>query len=208
MFNSKFLKNCVALLVITLVAGFALGAVNEVTKDPIAKAEEKARLEAYEVVYPDAEFKVMDNTKELLQLGATDSKALTDAGLGFCSVDDVLAALDANGNIIGYVMSTTSPSGYGGDIKVAVGISKEENIITGLSVLSNSETAGLGAKCAEAPFQDQFAGKSANGINYTKTGASTDTEIDAISGATITSNAVTEAVNSAIAFYNSVLKEG
>ena len=65
--KNKFLKNCLALFVITLVAGISLAFVNEVTKEPIAKAQDKARLEAYEVVYPNAEFKVMDNSDEILK---------------------------------------------------------------------------------------------------------------------------------------------
>lgn len=198
--KSGFLKNCIALFAITLVAGFALSAVNEITKAPIAAAEEKARSEAYQMVFADAEFKAIDNAEELLAefLSAENP----------CSVDDVLEATDENGNTIGYVMSATSPSGYGGDIQVAIGISSETETITGFSVLSNGETAGLGAKCTEDFFTSQFAGKSANGITYTKTGAADNTEIDAISGATVTTNAVTEAVNCALDFYNNVLKEG
>ena len=198
--KNKFLKNCLALFVITLVAGVSLAFVNEVTKEPIAKAQDKARLEAYEVVYPNAEFKVMDNSDEILK---ASSKSLEKENLSQCSVDDVLAVTDKNGNLIGYVFSATSPSGYGGDIKVAVGVSNKTNKITGFTVLSHSETAGLGAKATEDEFKSQFIGKSANGIN----GASNDTEIDALSGATITSNAVCEAVDSALAVYNYQLKE-
>ncbi len=202
--KNKFLKNCLALFVITLVAGVSLAFVNEVTKEPIAKAQDKARLEAYEVVYPNAEFKVMDNSDEILK---ASSKSLEKENLSQCSVDDVLAVTNKNGNLIGYVFSATSPSGYGGDIKVAVGVSNKTNKITGFTVLSHSETAGLGAKATEDEFKSQFIGKSANGINYTKNGASNDTEIDALSGATITSNAVCEAVDSALAVYNYQLKE-
>lgn len=202
--KNKFLKNCLALFVITLVAGVSLAFVNEVTKEPIAKAQDKARLEAYEVVYPNAEFKVMDNSDEILK---ASSKSLEKENLSQCSVDDVLAVTDKNGNLIGYVFSATSPSGYGGDIKVAIGLSNKTNKITGFTVLSHSETAGLGAKATEDEFKSQFIGKSANGINYTKNGASNDTEIDALSGATITSNAVCEAVDSALAVYNYQLKE-
>lgn len=202
--KNKFLKNCLALFVITLVAGISLAFVNEVTKEPIAKAQDKARLEAYEVVYPNAEFKVMDNSDEILK---ASSKSLEKENLSQCSVDDVLAVTDKNGNLIGYVFSATSPSGYGGDIKVAIGVSNKTNKITGFTVLSHSETAGLGAKATEDEFKSQFIGKSANGINYTKNGASNDTEIDALSGATITSNAVCEAVDSALAVYNYQLKE-
>lgn len=202
--KNKFLKNCLALFVITLVAGVSLAFVNEVTKEPIAKAQDKARLEAYEVVYPNAEFKVMDNSDEILK---ASSKSLEKENLSQCSVDDVLAVTDKNGNLIGYVFSATSPSGYGGDIKVAIGVSNKTNKITGFTVLSHSETAGLGAKATEDEFKSQFIGKSANGINYTKNGASNDTEIDALSGATITSNAVCEAVDSALTVYNHQLKE-
>ena len=58
--KNKFLKNCLALFLITLVAGVSLAFVNEITKEPIAKAQDKARLEAYEVVYPDAQFEALD----------------------------------------------------------------------------------------------------------------------------------------------------
>ena len=198
--KSKFLKNCIALLAITLVAGLALSFVNEITKEPIAVAEENARQQAYETVFAGAQFKSLDNADELLAQYAVIETV--------CTIDDVLAATDENGNIIGYVMSATSPSGYGGDIQIAIGISAESETITGFSVLSNSETAGLGAKCTEDSFTSQFTGKTAAGITYTKSGATSDSEIDAISGATVTTNAVTEAVNSALEFYNNVLKEG
>ena len=113
--KNKFLKNCLALFVITLVAGVSLAFVNEVTKEPIAKAQDKARLEAYEVVYPNAEFKVMDNSDEILK---ASSKSLEKENLSQCSVDDVLAVTDKNGNLIGYVFSATSPSGYGGGYRI------------------------------------------------------------------------------------------
>ncbi len=205
MMKSKWIKNCLALLSITLVAGLALAVVNEITKEPIAAAEEKARSEAYETVFAGAEFEPLENAESKLALSAS---AIDNAGLTGCTIDDVLAAKSDDGRTIGYVMSATTPNGYGGNIQIAVGISSESGRITGFSVLSNSETAGLGAKCSEDAFTSQFAGKSAEGITYTKNGAASDTEIDAISGATITTRAVTDAVNSALAFYNEVLKEG
>ena len=198
--KSGFLKNCLALLAITLVAGFALSAVNEITKEPIALAEEKARSEAYQTVFAVVQFDTVEDAEALMMRFQAENT--------YCSVDDVLEAKDKNGNSIGYVMSATSPSGYGGDIRIAVGISSVTEEITGFSVLANSETAGLGAKCTEDFFTSQFAGKSAHGISYTKTGASDNTQIDAISGATVTTNAVTEAVNCALDFYNKMLKEG
>lgn len=199
MLKSKFLKNCLALLLITLVAGLALALVNEVTKDPIEKAENQARMEAYNAVFDCYAFNddnIIDKPKDIAVDGSS------------CTVNDVLAAVDDGNNSIGYVMSVTAHNGYGGDITIAVGISSETDKITGMQVLSQSETAGLGAKCTEEEFQNQFNGKSASGsIEYVKGGASSDTEIDAISGATITSNAVTDAVNAANTYYN-MLKEG
>lgn len=203
--KSSFLKNCVALLVITLVAGLALSAVNEITKEPIAKAEETARLEAYETVFPDAEFETPQDLDALLEGGQA---AIDSAGLTGCTVSDILYANDANGERIGYVVAAVSPNGYGGDISVAVGIDAKTSTITGFSVLSNSETAGLGARCTEDEFVSQFAGKDATSIEYVKGGGAAGNQIDAISGATVTTNAVTEAVNSALAVYGNVLKEG
>lgn len=203
--KSSFLKNCVALLVITLVAGLALSAVNEITKEPIAKAEETARLEAYETVFPDAEFETPQDLDALLEGGQA---AIDSVGLTGCTVSDILYANDANGERIGCVVAAVSPNGYGGDISVAVGIDAKTSTITGFSVLSNSETAGLGARCTEDEFVSQFAGKDATSIEYVKGGGAAGNQIDAISGATVTTNAVTEAVNSALAVYGNVLKEG
>lgn len=203
--KSSFLKNCVALLVITLVAGLALSAVNEITKEPIAKAEETARIEAYETVFPDAEFETPQDLDALLEGGQA---AIDSVGLTGCTVSDILYANDANGERIGYVVAAVSPNGYGGDISVAVGIDAKTSTITGFSVLSNSETAGLGARCTEDEFVSQFAGKDATSIEYVKGGGAAGNQIDAISGATVTTNAVTEAVNSALAVYGNVLKEG
>ena len=118
--KSKFLKNCMALLAVTFVAGLALSFVNEITKEPIAAAEEKARQQAYETVFKGAQFKSLDNMDELLA-----QYAVTDA---VYTIDDVLAATDENGNIIGYVMSATSLSGYGGDIKTAVAIAEIDGV--------------------------------------------------------------------------------
>ena len=125
--KNKFLKNCLALFLITLVAGVSLAFVNEITKEPIAKAQDKARLEAYEVVYPDAQFEALDNTDEILK---ASSASLKKESLSQCTVDDVLKATDKNGNLIGYVFSATSPSGYGGDVKVAIGVSAKTNPVS------------------------------------------------------------------------------
>lgn len=203
--KTSFLKNCAALLVITLIAGLALSAVNEVTEEPIALAEEEANLEAYQSIFPEAELETPADIDTLL----TGAQAAADAaGFSDCTVSDILYANDENGERIGYIIAATSPNGYGGDVSVAIGIDISTDTITGFSVLSNSETAGLGARCTEDAFTSQFAGKAATVIEYIKSGEASETQIDAISGATVTTSAVTEAVNSALAVYNSLLKEG
>lgn len=197
--SSQILINTLVLLVVTFIAVLALAVVNQITREPIAQAEINARAEIYRVVYADAEnFAEVENTEQLLEDSA---QILSDAGYGGCTINDVLAVTDSSDNIEGYVISSTSPSGYAGDIQIAIGISAGDGKLTGFNVVANSETAGLGSKCADPEFTDQFKGKTASVLEYTKTGASADNEIDAISGATITTNAVTEAVNAAIVFY-------
>ena len=76
---------------------------------------------------------------------------------------------------------------------------KEDGTVNGISFLSISETAGLGMKADTDEFKGQFADRNAASFSVTKTGASADNEIDAISGATITTNAVTKGVNAGLA---------
>ena len=80
--------------------------------------------------------------------------------------------------------------------------------VTGIEMLSISETAGLGMKAKEADFKDQFKDKNVEKFTYTKTGESGDDMIDAISGATITTNAVTNAVDSALVYFQNELGGG
>ncbi len=199
MVKSKAFKNCLALLLITLIAGLVLACVNEITKEPIEQAENNAKMQAYNVVFENAQFKEIENSDVLIDEFNSDGNT--------AAVNDVLEAFDDNGNSVGYVMSATASNGYGGDVKIAVGFSSQSDCITGFTVLSHSETAGLGAKCTDAEFESQFSGKKGT-IQYVKGSTAVgDNEIDAISGATITTNAVTDAVNAATDFYNSI-KEG
>lgn len=196
--KSSVLKNTLVMFVVTFVAVLLLAVVNQVTREPIAQAEINARAEVYKVVYPDAQgFADVENSQSLLE---NSEQFLSDAGYKGCVIDDVLAVEDSSKALVGYVIAATSPSGYGGNIQVALGITSD-GVIKGFDVVSNSETAGIGSKCTEPEFKNQFAGKNAAVLEYSKTGASADNEIDAISGATITTNAVTEAANCAIVFY-------
>jgi len=100
-----------------------------------------------------------------------------------------------NGDEKAGILVLCDEQGYGGAIKVLTGIDNNGRVI-GVEILENSETAGLGANATKQEFRDQYRGKSGE-IGVSKTVAS-DTEIKAITGATITSKAVTSAVNLAI----------
>ena len=189
-------KDTVRITLITLVAGFALGLVNEITKEPIAQQEAKAKAEACKAVFADADdFAAIEDLS-----GAAD--ALESAGLtGKADVNEAYEA-KKGGETVGYVITVTDHEGYGGDIQFSVGVSTDDTL-TGISILSISETAGLGMKAKNADFQEQFVGLPATGnLEYTKTGE--EGKIDALSGATVTTNAMTNGTNAAIAFYNSM----
>ena len=181
------------LLIISAVAALLLALTNSVTASTIAQRNEQANAEARKLVLESAQ-----DFEQVKDVKTDNSKGV--------EVSEIYEAKDASGNTVGYTLKVL-PSGYGGTIELMVGIDSAKGQVSGINVVSNSETAGLGAKATEDEFKSQFIGKSANGINYTKNGASNDTEIDALSGATITSNAVCEAVDSALAVYNHQLKE-
>ena len=191
---NKILKNTLILTAITLIAGLGLGLVHEITLNPIAQAQEKAKKEAWQAVFPDAK---LDEFKEADVDQKAAKQAISDLGVN-ATIDEVCTVGDT-----GYVITTTDKDGYGGDIQVSVGI-QSDGTVTGVSFLSLCETAGLGMKAKEDSFSSQFAGKQVESFEVTKTGATSDNQIDAISGATITSSAVTSAVNAGLAYYRTL----
>lgn len=102
--------------------------------------------------------------------------------------------LAADGSVMGYVVETVS-KGYGGDISLMVGVGVD-GTVQGVSILSINETAGLGMNAENPEFLEQFLGKSGT-IGVQKNGLS-DTEIQALTGATITSEAMADGVNQAL----------
>ncbi|MBO5468441.1 MAG: RnfABCDGE type electron transport complex subunit G [Lachnospiraceae bacterium] len=195
--SSESIKNTISLMLITLVAGLLLGAVYEITKEPIAKENQRAKEEAYKAVFADAD------SFEAITLDTDEvQKELDSQGLD-ASINEAMKALDASGQPIGYVLTVTDHEGYGGDIQFAMGV-QSDGTMNGISFLSISETAGLGMKAKEDSFRKQFEGKNAEKIVYTKNGASADNEIDALSGATITTNAVTNGVNAGLYYVHTL----
>ena len=193
--KNKIIKDALALTLIPLVAGVALGGVYEITKDPIAKQEAQAKAEAYEQVFTDAaafEAVEMDDT-----LTKTIRDQLDQEGYKAQSIEEVMRAEDQSGETLGYAFAVVTSEGYGGDIRFSMGV-QNDGTLNGISILSIGETAGLGMNADTPAFKDQFVGKQVEKLQYTKNGATQDDEINAISGATVTTNAMTNGVNAGL----------
>ena len=193
--KNKIIKDALALTLITLVAGVALGGVYEITKDPIAKQEAQAKAEAYEQVFTDAaafEAVEMDDT-----LTKTIRDQLDQEGYKAQSIEEVMRAEDQSGETLGYAFTVVTSEGYGGDIQFSMGV-QNDGTLNGISILSIGETAGLGMNADTPAFKDQFVGKQVEKLQYTKNGATQDDESNAFSGSTVTTNAMTNGVNAGL----------
>ena len=178
---SSIIKTGLILFAITAVAALALAVVNNVTYPIIDKNNiEKTNMSMENVMKTAVEFIPTEND------GQSDK-----------TVSEIYTAKDDEGNVIG-VCVCVSPNGYGGAIDMVVGVDKDSKV-TGVDIINQSETAGLGANAVKPEFKDQYIGKSKiskvvkNNVTDKK-----DDEINAISSATITSKAVTSGVNTAI----------
>lgn len=199
----NMLKDALILFVITLIAGAVLGLVYDVTKEPIAKQQQLAKDAAYKEVFADAEqFEEIAMTPDL----APDKLSAYVSEQGYnVSVDGVASAFDGSGNLAGYVITVTTHEGYGGDIQFTMGV-RNDGTLNGISILSIAETAGLGMRAGEV-LVPQFADKQAEVFVTSKTGAALPEEIDAISGATITTNAFVGGVNAGLACFREFLAD-
>lgn len=165
----------IMLFVIAAICTALLAGTNLLTKDKIAEIAVQAENEAKAAVI------TADSFSDAMEITA-DGKTYT-----------YYKANNSDGTVAGYVIAITTKS-YGGDLACMVGISADEKI-TGVEITEINDTAGLGMKAQNEDFLKQYFGKSA-GIKVNKN-TSSDTEIKAITGATITSQAVTDAVNEA-----------
>lgn len=186
------LKEAGILFAITLFAGLLLGFVYELTREPRRTQQEKAIREACIAVFPQAEEQGMELIFEVLD--AAPSPALqASLAQDYVEIGTIYSA-SYNGSFYGYIVEAVSKKGYGGDIVLYVGVGAD-GTVNGVSILEIKETAGLGM---EAPnvLAPQFEGRKVDSFVYTKTGAKPDSnEVDAISSATVTTKAVTNAVN-------------
>lgn len=198
------IKDAMILFLITVISGALLGIVYDVTKDPIAEQQLIAKQEACKNVFEGADsFEVISLDGNLSSENLT--AAVKDKGYDV-EINEVSIAKDASGNQLGYVLNITDHEGYGGDITFTLGIT-DEGVINGISFLNISETAGLGMRADEV-LRPQFADKKAMEFVVCKTGSATDADIDAISGATITSKAVVNGVNAGVSCFLEQLEKG
>lgn len=194
----SMMKDAAILFVITLISGLLLGVVYDVTKEPIAVQQAKRKNEACKEVFQDAaDFK-------MLELFVPETSEAGEKAAA--TINTTSEAVAENGTVLGYVLDITTHEGYNGDIQFTMGI-RTDGTVNGISLLSIAETPGLGMK-AEEVLKPQFAGKNVNLFMYTKTGSMSPDQIDAISGATITTNALVNGVNAGLEFFKTELGGG
>ena len=200
--QSGFVKDAIILFAITLISGLVLGFVYDITKAPIAAAAKAAKNEAYAVVFPEAK-DFEENEADTAKIAETADE-IAGKGFGHSNIDEVVTAKDESGHNIGRVITSTSKDGYNGTVQISVGI-KSDGTVVGITFLTLEETPGLGMRAAEESFYGQYANKNTKEFKLVKGAAGADDEISAISGSTITSTAVTNAVNAAL-YFNSILE--
>ena len=205
--ETSFVSDALRLMLITVIAGLLLGVVYTVTYEPIQAAQNATTIAAYKQVFPDAaDFQENPDVAALIEANAAP---LAEQGFGNVLIDKVVNAVDANGQVVGHIINASSKDGYGGLVSISVGIQADNQTVNGIAFLSISESAGLGMNARDTDWYKQFNGKKGEKFEVTKAGDGEldNNKINAISGATITSRAVTNAVNAALYFVNNGLKQ-
>lgn len=182
--ESTFINMVIALFAITLIAGFSLGFVNEMTIGPIAKSKLEQKVKALRLVLPP-----FDNNpiKDVILLKVANIKDSVEVYPAFF-----------NNEFVGVAVIGSSEKGYSGLIKILVGF-KPNGSIQNIAVLEQKETPGLGTKIKDDSFIQQYIGK--NVLNFNLKVKKDGGEVDALSGATITTRAYSEAVQMAFDEY-------
>ena len=190
----EILKLTLRLTLFALIAGFALGGVYVLTQEPIAQQTVLKDNAARQQVLPGADvFEEVD----LAVLESVRDQLLTAPAQLFAG--------KSGGKTIGFTVKTTA-KGYGGALEMTVGV-LADGTVQGVQLGSHTETPGLGAKAADEAFRSQYEGKQGP-LTLTKTAPQNDGQLQAISGATITSRAVTNGVNDAIICAKAALEGG
>lgn len=179
------------LALICLIATALLAFTNQLTMAPRLQQAIDAENANRIALFPDAtEFVEYDFSQ-----WQTDEMA----------VKQIYEVFDQEGLRTGFLF-TASTRGYGGFVPIMTALD-EQGKVTGIRVLSNEETPGLGKKIEEKVFLDQFIGADTSIIYTTKPDEPGRESIDSVSGATISSRAVSESINAINALYSEIIKE-
>ena len=198
--KQSMIKDAIILCMISLIAALALGFVNELTKDRIAFLKAQAKAEAYQEVFPEAVAIVDKESDATLKSTLEEAESiLTAGGFSNITINEVCIVQDANQQRIGYVASV-SLKAY--DAMTLTFGYTTEGVCTGLAFLEIKETPGIGMKADEPDFKNQFVNKKGDQLVAVKSGATAENEINAISGATFTTDGVIRGVNAGICFMN------
>ncbi|GAB6160675.1 RnfABCDGE type electron transport complex subunit G [Howardella ureilytica] len=206
---SKQVKDALRLLLLTVVAGAALGVVYNVTKGPVAEAAQKKQEQAYKLVVPEADkYEEIDNTDyNDSNIESTMKPVLANApGVhSDISVNKVLVGLKGD-KVVGTVVNVTSHDGYNGDISYSVGVDAEGRV-NKVELLSIAETPGLGMQAKTKPEHlEQYVGVASDNFTIVKDGTGNlkkdvkdkTEKIDSLSGSTITSKSINNGINAAV----------
>lgn len=200
--SKKILHDALILFAFTVVIGLILGVVYGITKPSIDQADYENTQNAYRAVFPDA-----DSFEEYADFDADAAAALMEENGYSDEIEAVNTALDASGNVLGYVLTVTAKDASQSTITFSVGI-QNDGTVNGYSITDISETPGLGMKAEEEAFYSQFEGKNVTSFTVVKQTPTADGEVESISGATITSKAMANGVNACITYFENVLTGG
>ena len=191
MLNLKSLTPVIILCIICLVMTGLVSLTFEATREERLRQEELAANENRQAMYPDAAtFDVM---------APVDGETWPDG------LTEWTQALDASGQTIGHII-VGAKRGYAGFVPVMVAISPD-GVVMSIRMLANEETPGLGKKVEQNSFAAQFSDQTADQLFSIEKNPVDAHVVDAISGATISSRAVTDAVNIAIQFFQTLEQE-
>lgn len=200
--NKKIVHDALILTAFTLILGFVLGLVYEITKEPIAAADAATAQAAYKEVFQDADsFESYDGFDKEAAASLMEENGYND------EITDVQVAKGSDGSVLGYVITVLAKDGSQANITFSVGIAAD-GTVNGYSITSIAETPGLGDKAKNEEFYSQFQEKQVEQFEVVKQAPASDSEIEAISGATITSKAMTNGVNASITYFENVLEGG
>ncbi len=195
--HSELIRDAIALFLITLVSGLGLSYVYEITKEPIAAQAVQKTLEANQDVFVEAAS--FEEDEQLMQLANSTDLVSLNADYSGVTIDNISKAYNSNQELVGYNITVATSAGYKDGIRFVFGYSLDGSV-KGIAFLAISETAGLGMKAQEPDFLNQFLNKKIPQFVVVKTGATSEDQVDSISGATITSKAVANAINAGIQF--------